>query len=226
MARYAMVGSGSNARPVPKKMAAVIERCLNRSGATLTSCLRTQAAVNFAREHGAVLSSQKELYDGYQAGLPGYNPANPPGQSTHERRSDGVAYPGPVGRPLFGWQVGQDVSDSDAYIEAAREEGWIAVRPYSSSSEYHHVNFMKQPFFGFRDLKRGSKGRRVVKLERRLKFLGFGKGMKIDRTFGPETVKAVKAFQKKRGLTVDGIVGAHTWKQLTVDFRREYKRRK
>lgn len=226
MTRYALIGSGASARPVPKRMRNVIQRCLDKSGSGLNSCLRTQAAVNYARQHGALLSSQTELYQGYITGQPGYNPANPPGRSTHERRSDGVAYPGPVGRPLMGWQVGMDLSDSQGFIDAAKREGWICFRPYSSGSEYHHVNFAKQPFFGFKNLKRGSRGRKVAKLERRLKFLGYGQELKIDRHFGPKTQLAVREFQKKRGLVVDGVVGAHTWKQLAVDFRREWKRRK
>src|SRR5690606_7229201 len=32
-----------------------------------------------------------------------------------------------------------------------------------------------------------------------------------DGVFGKGTEKAVRAFQKKRGLTVDGIVGPRTW---------------
>ena len=36
-------------------------------------------------------------------------------------------------------------------------------------------------------------------------------GVKADSYYGPSTVKAVKAFQKKHGLGVDGIVGDKTW---------------
>lgn len=42
-----------------------------------------------------------------------------------------------------------------------------------------------------------------------------GKELKIDSRFGVNTDYAVRAFQKKNKLTVDGIVGPATWKLLT-----------
>lgn len=38
----------------------------------------------------------------------------------------------------------------------------------------------------------------------------YGYNLDLDRSFGPDTEKAVKDFQKKNGLTVDGFVGAET----------------
>eukprot|EP00833_Pecoramyces_ruminatium_P007862 jgi/Orpsp1_1/1181894/evm.model.c7180000079044.1 len=57
-------------------------------------------------------------------------------------------------------------------------------------------------------LKKGSKGEDVKKLQKCL-------GIKIDGIFGPDTEKAVIAFQKKKGLDPDGIVGKKTWAALT-----------
>lgn len=224
MARYAMIGTGAGARPCPKKLAPVLREIQRDTGATFTSILRTQGAVRFARSQGAVLSSQKELWDGYRLGRPGYNPANPPGRSTHERRSDGVAYPGPVGRPLRWWQVGIDCSDSSAVIAAAGRHGWVAVRPYASGSEFHHVNFVKAPVL-FRPLRRGSKGRRVKKLQKRLKFLGFFTAKPYGR-FGKGTDDAVREFQSRHKMKVDGIVGPATWRQVEATFRRQWKAHK
>ena len=42
---------------------------------------------------------------------------------------------------------------------------------------------------------------------------GFYKG-KIDGKIGPQTKEAIKAFQKAKGLKVDGAVGAQTWAEL------------
>lgn len=41
-----------------------------------------------------------------------------------------------------------------------------------------------------------------------------GAKLDVDRSFGPATEQAVKAFQKKNGLTVDGFVGAETTAML------------
>jgi peptidoglycan hydrolase-like protein with peptidoglycan-binding domain len=36
----------------------------------------------------------------------------------------------------------------------------------------------------------------------------------VDGNFGPNTTKATKAFQTKKGLSPDGIIGEATWKAL------------
>lgn len=56
-------------------------------------------------------------------------------------------------------------------------------------------------------LKRGSRGEAVVKLQR---LLGIGD----DGVFGYGTERAVKDFQRSRGLYPDGIVGKATWGEL------------
>jgi peptidoglycan hydrolase-like protein with peptidoglycan-binding domain len=39
-------------------------------------------------------------------------------------------------------------------------------------------------------------------------------GSEIDGVYGPKTQKAVRTYQAKHGLDVDGIVGRKTWDSL------------
>lgn len=64
-------------------------------------------------------------------------------------------------------------------------------------------------------LKRGAKGAQVKTLQRLLNANGCSVGFwGIDGSFGAATEKAVKAYQKKKGLVVDGFVGFATWSAL------------
>ena len=65
-------------------------------------------------------------------------------------------------------------------------------------------------------LKKGSKGDDVLALQILLRGLGYNGKMskKLDGIFGSNTEGAVKLYQKAKGLTVDGIVGAQTWGSL------------
>lgn len=56
----------------------------------------------------------------------------------------------------------------------------------------------------------GSTGDTVLYLQQSLTKLGYNSGS-IDGIFGSKTQTAVKAFQKDKGLVVDGIVGNSTW---------------
>lgn len=58
-------------------------------------------------------------------------------------------------------------------------------------------------------LKQGSRGDEVVTVQRKLKNWGYYKGS-VDGIYGTQTRSAVVYFQKKNGLTPDGIVGNKT----------------
>ena len=57
--------------------------------------------------------------------------------------------------------------------------------------------------------KMGSRGSEVTKIQTNLKKWGYYKG-NIDGIYGTQTRDAVKYFQRKNGLTVDGIAGPKT----------------
>lgn len=64
-------------------------------------------------------------------------------------------------------------------------------------------------------LRRGDKGEQVKALQRMLCAMGYDLGTaKVDGDFGKKTCEAVRAYQKKNNLTVDGIVGKNTWSKL------------
>ncbi len=64
-------------------------------------------------------------------------------------------------------------------------------------------------------VRRGSKGDAVRDLQTVLTAKGFACG-KADGIFGAATETALKAFQRSRGLTADGICGPRTW--LAIDI--------
>lgn len=62
-------------------------------------------------------------------------------------------------------------------------------------------------------LKRGSRGEDVKTVQRKLQRWGYYSGS-VDGIYGSATEKAVRYFQSKNGLTVDGIVGRKTYEAL------------
>jgi len=57
---------------------------------------------------------------------------------------------------------------------------------------------------GRKTLRRGSQGKQVELLQKRL-------GLLVDGDFGPRTEAAVREFQRKQRIVPDGIVGPKTW---------------
>ena len=64
-------------------------------------------------------------------------------------------------------------------------------------------------------IKQGSRGDTVKQIQRKLKNWGYYSGS-VDGIFGAATKKAVLYFQRKNGLTADGIVGAKTLAALGI----------
>lgn len=63
--------------------------------------------------------------------------------------------------------------------------------------------------------KYGSRGNEVTQIQTKLKRWGYYKG-NIDGIYGSQTLEAVKYFQRKNGLTVDGIAGPATLKAMGI----------
>lgn len=58
----------------------------------------------------------------------------------------------------------------------------------------------------------GANGNEVKELQQYLNKNGYN--LAVDGGFGDKTLSAVKDYQQKNGLTVDGIVGSNTWESL------------
>ena len=63
--------------------------------------------------------------------------------------------------------------------------------------------------------KYGSRGNEVTQIQTKLKRWGYYTG-NVDGIYGTQTLNAVKYFQRKNGLTVDGIAGPATLKAMGI----------
>ena len=63
--------------------------------------------------------------------------------------------------------------------------------------------------------KYGSRGNEVIQIQTKLKRWGYYNGS-VDGIYGTQTVNAVKYFQKKNGLTQDGIAGPATLRAMGI----------
>lgn len=77
------------------------------------------------------------------------------------------------------------------------------------STRYPRTQNQPMPVISF-----GSSGISVRALQKLL--IANGYGIPIDGVFGPVTETAVKAFQNRRRLSTDGVVGHKTWWELTM----------
>lgn len=221
--------------PCDHRLAVVLLRIKSKTGCQYQSIYRGSAPAAQKYLTGkppCCKHNQKWIYDHYPPGT-----ANPPGRSSHEERSDGVAYRGPIGRWLFWWQCGIDIDDAhvDDFIREAAREGFTATITYPHSPvEYHHVNFRKQPVIPrpWRPLKRGSSGPRVRYITRILSQVHSPSTGKpylpyTYKRYTPAVEKAVRQFQVDHHQKPDGIYGIQTARQLAATWRwwRKHKKR-
>ena len=71
----------------------------------------------------------------------------------------------------------------------------------------------KQGFNSYPTLRKGARGNITKLLQEKLVSYGYNTNG-VDGIFGSGTEKAVISFQKNKELSVDGIVGKNTWKEL------------
>ncbi len=104
---------------------------------------------------------------------------------------------------------------------------WGYVEPASLTPTWVHMDRRLGPpacSAGYPLLREGMRGVYVATLQDALQTIGIA-NVSIDGVFGPKTRSAVQAFQRKNGLSADGIVGCATWTALTAQANNYYRDR-
>lgn len=108
-------------------------------------------------------------------------------------------------RLIQAWGLDKALRAHDWRTFAARYNGNANVAEYSAriESAFQKLAGKASPVV----LRSGDKGAAVKRLQ-------YALGIDVDGKFGPATDKAVREFQQRHGLPVDGIVGQRTWAAL------------
>ena len=69
---------------------------------------------------------------------------------------------------------------------------------------------------GYPTLRRGSRGCYVMILQDALSTLGYQTGSRIDGVFGARTEEALRGYQRRTSLSVDGVCGCNSWKKIST----------
>ena len=62
----------------------------------------------------------------------------------------------------------------------------------------------------------GSRGCYVMILQDALSTLGYQTGSRIDGVFGARTEEALRGYQRRTSLRVDGVCGCNSWKKIST----------
>ena len=117
------------------------------------------------------------------------------------------------------FDVGQTLSQAqrNSIWKIAKSGIWAFVEPLSLTPSWVHFDRRfgtpSCATGGYPLIRRGSISNYVLIAQDDLNTLGYTTGG-LDGIFGVATQNAVLAYQRSRGLTVDGIVGCNTWRSL------------
>jgi peptidoglycan hydrolase-like protein with peptidoglycan-binding domain len=111
--------------------------------------------------------------------------------------------PGPVD--------GEFGSQTETAVKAFQQDRGIAVDGVVGPITWLNIDEFAE--FDKPTIRNGSTGLPVRRAQKRLSLAGYDTGG-VDGIFGPRTESGVKALQQDTGLTVDGIVGPHTWQKI------------
>lgn len=100
-------------------------------------------------------------------------------------------------------------SATQAAVKAFQAYAGVPETGIVDDQTYYQI--YQRIFWGGRELKPGLNGLDVTFLQRTLNGLAGNNALALDGKYGPETTKAVRAFQSASGIPADGIVGPATF---------------
>lgn len=128
------------------------------------------------------------------------------------------------------------VTDPKTYVERIKADGYATASNYVSAvmniiNGYHLTEYdthkVEAPTeakpaakytFTVQEVRSGDTGKSVALMQKCLRGLGYkgknGKAITIDADAGANTIYALKTFQKKAGITADGVCAEESWKIL------------
>jgi Putative peptidoglycan binding domain/D-alanyl-D-alanine carboxypeptidase len=198
--------SKSELAPIPEgELAIAAAAAWNAPGGPADAGLRPSGP----RSSYRTFAEQEELWATYKAGG---NLAAEPGKSNH------------------GLGIAIDVPDTwmQSWIkEHGAEFGWKKTEAMSEPWHFNFVGGVDFPTFEL--MKKGSHGKRVERLTKRLAFIHEPGGKAFldqpSEKFTEAVEEAVRNFQKEYKLKVDGVVGPKTAAKVNGVFHRQYEER-
>ena len=136
------------------------------------------------------------------------------GHGTRSQHYAGVAF-----------DVGQNTTAAarrQIWNAASKTGAWGYVEPLSMTPTWVHfdrrygVPACSGTTAGYPTLRRGSRGCYVMILQDALSTLGYQTGSRIDGIFGSRTEEALRGYQRRTSLRVDGVCGCNSWKKIST----------
>lgn len=128
----------------------------------------------------------------------------------HKIAADGIFGPATT-RATKAFQKALGVS-ADGIVGPATREATARLLNWLVATEATKKPAPKHPTYPGTLIGKGDRGHNVSTVQQRLRDRGWR--ISVDGIFGSGTDKVVRAFQKEKGLAVDGLVGRKTWDAL------------
>lgn len=166
--------------------------------------MRAAGVVFNVNEGHRTFARQWELYRLYRSG-----------------RGNLAAYPSPWAPHIRTGRIDHaiDFSNDAAVFAWLTKKGLQPVRTVAGESWHIELPVARlrayRGAYGDPVLRKGSRDRPAIRrCQRLLRERGYYRSVAVDGRYGIATRRAVRRFQAKRGMRVDGVVGPATWREL------------